>query len=103
MFPIASLDLGWEGVRFFSSHLEFLLEDWTAFGGGERRDVTHTEAGVKDGDWRLRSRTRAAGDTREDGRVVDRGELGDVRIEVVAVRRDDPDDTQVQRQDGDSP
>ena len=44
-----------------------------------------------------------AGDTREDVRVVDRGELGDVRIEVVAVRRDDPDDTQVQRQDGDSP
>jgi len=53
LFPVASLDLGWEGVRFFSNHVEFLLEDWTAVGDGPR-ERTHSEAGMKEGQWRLR-------------------------------------------------
>ena len=53
LFPLASLDLGWEGVRFYSNHLEFLLEDWTAVGDGPR-EHTHTQAGMENGCWRLR-------------------------------------------------
>jgi len=53
LFPLASLDLGWEGVRFFSNHLEFLLEDWTTLGDASR-DRTRTEAGMEGGHWRLR-------------------------------------------------
>jgi len=53
LLPLASLDMGWEGVRFFSNRVEFLLEDWTAFGDGPRSE-THSQAGMKDGQWRLR-------------------------------------------------
>ncbi len=53
LFPLASIDLGWEGVRFFSNHLEFLLEDWTALGGGPR-EQTRSRAGMNEGHWRLR-------------------------------------------------
>lgn len=41
LLPWVGLDLGWEGTRFFSNRLEFLVEDWTAFADGAR-DQTRT-------------------------------------------------------------
>lgn len=34
LLPYVSADLGWEGTRFFSNHIELLMEDWTAFNDG---------------------------------------------------------------------
>ncbi len=36
LLPYISADLGWEGTRFFSNHLELLMEDCTAFNDGPR-------------------------------------------------------------------
>ena len=54
LLPYVSLDLGWEKTRFFSNRLEFLMEDWTAFGDGpatDTRSQIRTEAGVFQLDW----------------------------------------------------
>lgn len=50
LFPFISLDLGWEATRFFSSHLEFFLEDWTSFNDGPLTQ-TCTRVGQEDGFW----------------------------------------------------
>lgn len=34
LLPYVSADLGWADTRFFSNHLELVLEDWTAFNDG---------------------------------------------------------------------
>jgi len=52
LYPLVSLDLGWAATRFFSNRLEFIIEDWTAFGGAAQT-ATRTRAGVEDGRWRL--------------------------------------------------
>jgi len=51
--PLVSVDLGWEGTRFFSNRLEFLMEDWTAFDDGAP-EKTRTTVIEKDGVWNLR-------------------------------------------------
>ena len=54
LLPYVSLDLGWEKTRFYSNRLEFLMEDWTAFGDGpttDTRSQIRTEAGVFQLDW----------------------------------------------------
>jgi len=50
--PLVALDLGWEGTRFFSNRLEFLMEDWTAFDDGPFEN-TRTTVVEKDGAWNL--------------------------------------------------
>jgi hypothetical protein len=50
LFPLMALDLGWEGTRFCSNHVEFLLEDACAFDDGDR-DQTRTQAEVRKGIW----------------------------------------------------
>lgn len=50
LYPYLSLDLGWEATRFFSSHVEFLLEDWTEYKDGPLSD-TRTRVGMEDGVW----------------------------------------------------
>ena len=54
LLPYVSLDLGWEKTRFFSNRLEFLMEDWTAFGDGpatDTRSQIRTDGGVFQLDW----------------------------------------------------
>ena len=53
LFPFVSLDLGWAATRFFSNHIEFIMEDWTVF---DEQDVANTRTQVaQEGDyWGLR-------------------------------------------------
>lgn len=53
LLPMVSIDLGWEGTRFFSNRLEFIMEDWTAFDDGPFEN-TRTTVVEKDGVWNLR-------------------------------------------------
>ena len=50
LLPYLSLDLGWEGTRFYSNRVEFLLEDRTAYNDGPIAQ-TCTRAGVRGGRW----------------------------------------------------
>ncbi len=54
LLPLVSLDLGWEGTRFYSNHLEFFIEDWAAIGDGPRTEQTVTRVGHDHGRWSLR-------------------------------------------------
>lgn len=53
LLPLVSADLGWEGTRFYSSHLEFFLEDWAPFGDGPRQAQTATGVGRRGGRWEI--------------------------------------------------
>lgn len=50
LYPFLSLSLGWKETRFFSNHLEFFLEDWTAYNDGDL-DQTCTRVGGEAGRW----------------------------------------------------
>lgn len=52
LFPLVSLDLGWQETRFFSNHIEFFLEDWTGF-HDLPLERTGTSVGIADGLWRI--------------------------------------------------
>jgi hypothetical protein len=53
LFPFVALDLGWEATRFFSNHLEFILEDWTSYNDGPLTQ-TCTRVWQEDGLWQVR-------------------------------------------------
>jgi len=52
LLPLVSLDLGWPATRFFSTRMEFMLEDWTHFNDGPL-EKTRTRAGHEDDRWQL--------------------------------------------------
>ena len=53
LLPMVSVDMGFEGVRFFSNRLEFLMEDWTAIDDGPPEVQTRTVVEETDGAWNL--------------------------------------------------
>ncbi|OGV62570.1 MAG: hypothetical protein A2498_15810 [Lentisphaerae bacterium RIFOXYC12_FULL_60_16] len=53
LFPYVSLSLGWENTRFFSNHLEFIMEDWTSYNDGPL-SLTRSRVATADGDWQAR-------------------------------------------------
>lgn len=52
LYPLVSVTLGWEGTRFFSNRVEFIMEDWTAF-DDRPKENTRTVVGEEDGVWNL--------------------------------------------------
>jgi len=66
LFPHVTLDLGWGNTRFFTNHLEFLLEEWTALNDGPWSN-TRTRAGLENGLWRLAWQLYEGGATSWEG------------------------------------
>lgn len=52
LFPVVALDLGWSATRFASNHIEFLLEDGTAFDDGNPAH-TRTRVWAGNGSWEM--------------------------------------------------
>jgi len=52
LYPMVSLDVGWEATRFFSNHLEFVMEDWTSF-NDQALSNTRTRVGKEGDTWGL--------------------------------------------------
>lgn len=52
LWPLASIDLGWEETKFFSNKIEFVLEEWTSF-NDVSLDNTLTRGGGENGRWGL--------------------------------------------------
>jgi len=50
LWPLVSIDLGWEETKFFSNKIEFLLDEWTNFSDGPREN-TMSRGGSEGGKW----------------------------------------------------
>lgn len=53
LYPFVSLDLGWDATRFFSNHIEFIMEDWTVYDDGDVANA-RTQVGENDGEWQVK-------------------------------------------------
>ena len=53
LFPYVSASLGWKDTRFFSNHIEFMMEDWTSYNDGPLTQ-TKTRAGEEHGLWQAK-------------------------------------------------
>ena len=52
LWPLASIDLGWENTKFFSNKIEFVLDEWTSFNDTPRQ-YTMTYGGRQGNKWAL--------------------------------------------------
>lgn len=66
LYALVSLDLGWETTRFYSNHVEFLLEDWTALDYGEKTN-TRTRVGRDADGWGVHWHLYRGGTTTKTG------------------------------------
>lgn len=53
LLPMVEVDMGFEGVRFFSNRIEFLMEDWTSINDGPQAVQTRTVVEETDGEWHV--------------------------------------------------
>lgn len=52
LWPLASIDLGWENTKFFSNKIEFVLDEWTSFNDAARQ-YTMSYGGKQGNKWTL--------------------------------------------------
>lgn len=52
LWPLASIDLGWESTKFFSNKIEFVLEEWVSFNDAPRQ-YTMSYGGKQGNKWSL--------------------------------------------------
>ncbi|HPP66306.1 MAG TPA: hypothetical protein PKX05_00140 [bacterium] len=52
LWPLVSIDLGWEKTKFFSNKIEFVLDEWISFNDAPR-EYTMSSAGKEGNQWAL--------------------------------------------------